>query len=130
MLNWNVGNINGPCLIWSINYSISQKIWTYFGLLHSFRKIHFRINRTNIHFIHITSCLSTSHMISSSLQLGGHLSCTPGWVICMEMIDNLFTSQFFIGCRRAFVINTCTIDIKQFCADRSRDFFSRQKVLD
>ena len=31
MFNWNVGNINGPCLIWSINYSISQKIWTYFA---------------------------------------------------------------------------------------------------
>ena len=36
----------------------------------------------------------------------------------MEMIDDLFTSQFFTGYRRAFVINTCTIDIKQFCADK------------
>ena len=37
MLDWNVGNINEPCLIWSINDSISQKIWTYLGLLHSLK---------------------------------------------------------------------------------------------
>lgn len=82
------------CLIWLIYDSITEQIRTYLGLLHTLGKVHLRIDWINIHFIHITSCFSTSHMISSSLQLGGHLSCTPGWVICMEMIDNLFTSQF------------------------------------
>ena len=65
MLDWNVGNINGPCLIWSINDSISQKIWTYLGLLHSLRKIYLRIDWMNIHFIHISTSLTASHLITS-----------------------------------------------------------------
>ena len=118
------------CLVWFVYHCIAEKIRTYLGLLHSLGKIHFWINRVNIHLIHIASCLTATNMITTGFQLCRHLSCAPGRIVSMKMINNLFAGQFFLRHRSALVINACTVDIKQLGTNRSRYFLSRQKVLD
>lgn len=68
-----------------------------------------------------------------ALTLGGAL----GFILAsISFAWELSTGHFcvhqlvMLRCRRAFVINTCTIDIKQFCTNRSWYFFSRQKGFD
>ena len=90
----NICNINRPCLIWLVYDGISKEIRTYLSLLHPFGKIHLRIDWINIHFIHVTSGLASTDMITTCFQLCGHLSCTPCRVIGMKMINNLFAGKF------------------------------------
>ena len=126
----NIGNINGPCLVWPVYHRITQEIGTYLGLLHPLRKIHFRINGINVHLIHITPCFASADLISTGFQLRRHLSGTPGWIICMQMVNDLLAGQFFFRNRRAFIINAGTINTEKPGTNRSGEFFSRQKVLD
>ena len=65
----DVGNINGPCLVWPVYHRITQEIGAYLGLLHPLRKIHFRIDGINIHLIHITPCFASADLISTGFQL-------------------------------------------------------------
>ena len=126
----NIGNINRPCLVWPVYHRITQEIGTYLGLLHPLRKIHFRINGINVHLIHITPCFASADLISTGFQLRRHLPGTPGGIICMQMVNDLLTGQFFFRNRRAFIINAGTINTKKPGTNRSGEFFSRQKVLD
>ena len=126
----NIGNINGPCLVWPVYHRITQEIGTYLGLLHPLRKIHFRINGINVHLIHITPCFASADLISTGFQLRRHLPGTPGGIIRMQMVNDLLTGQFFFRNRRAFIINAGTINTKKPGTNRSGEFFSRQKVLD
>ena len=126
----DIGNIDGPCLVWSVYHCITQEIRTYPGLLHPLRKIHFRINGINIHLIHITPCFASADLISTGFQLRRHLSGTPGWIIRMQMVNDLLTGQFFVRYWRAFIINAGTINTEKPGTNRSGELFSRQKVLD
>ena len=128
--NGNIGNINGPCLVWPVYHRITQEIGTYLGLLHPLRKIHFRINGINVHLIHITPCFASADLISTGFQLRRHLSGTPGWIIRMQMVNDLLTGQFFVRYWRAFIINAGTINTEKPGTNRSGELFSRQKVLD
>ncbi len=65
--NRNICNVNRPCMIRLVYGGVAEQIRTYLGLLHTFGKIHFRIDWINIHFVHVTSCFPTSYMISSRL---------------------------------------------------------------
>lgn len=90
----SASNVNRPSLIWRIYDSITKKVGTYLGFLHPLGEIHLRVDWINIHLIHIPTCFTTSNMIASFLEPGRHLSGTPGWVIDIQMSDNLLTSQF------------------------------------
>ena len=93
-LDRNIGNVNRPCLIWLVYDCIAKKIRTYFCLLHPFGKIHLWIDWINVHLIHVASRLATTDVITTGFQLCRHLSCTPGRIIRMEMINDLFAGQF------------------------------------
>ena len=95
-LDWNICNVDRPCLIWLVYDCITKKIRTHLCLLHSFGKIHLWIDRVNIHLIHISSCFAPTNMITTGFQLCRHLSCAPGGIIRMEMIYDLFAGQFFV----------------------------------
>ena len=58
-------------------------------------KIHLWIDWINVHFIHVASGFAAANVISSGFQLCRHLSCAPGRMIRMEMINDLFAGQFF-----------------------------------
>ena len=94
--DWNICNVNRPRLIWSVYDGVTEKIRTYLGLLHPLGEIHLRIDWINIHFIHITTCFTASHMMTSVFELYGHLSCAPSRIVCMKTINNRFTSQLFV----------------------------------
>ncbi len=94
-LDWNICNVNRPCLIWLVYDCITKKIRTYLCLLHPFGKIHLGIDRINIHLIHVASCLAAANMITTGFQLCRHLSCTPGGIIRMKVINDLFADQLF-----------------------------------
>ena len=64
-VNWDVGYINRPCLIRSVDYRIAQQIWTDFSLLHPLGQIHLRIDWIDIHIIHVSSGFAPANMISS-----------------------------------------------------------------
>ena len=51
--------------------------------------IHFRINRRNVHLIHIARCFTSADLISMDFQLRRHLSDTPGGIIRMQMVNDL-----------------------------------------
>lgn len=65
-LDWNICNVNRPCLIWLVYDCIAKKIGTNLSLLHSLGKIHFGINRVNIHLIHVASGLAAPNLITTS----------------------------------------------------------------
>ena len=116
---------------WSVYHCITQEIGTYPGLLHPLRKISFSDKwEINIHLIHITPCFASADLISTGFQLRRHLSGTPGWIIRMQMVNDLLTGQFFVRYWRAFIINAGTINTEKPGTNRSGELFSRQKVLD
>ena len=94
-LDRNICNVNRPGLIWFVYDCITKKIRTYFRLLHPLGKIHLWVDGVNIHFIHVASCLATSNIITMGFQLCRHLSCSPGGIVSMKMVNDLFTGQFF-----------------------------------
>ena len=93
--DWNIGNVNRPCLIWLVYDCITKQVRAYFRLLYPPGKIHLWIDRINVHLIHVASCLAATDMITTGFQLCRHLSRTPCGIIRMKMIDDLFTGQFF-----------------------------------
>ena len=50
-------------------------------------------------------------------------------IICFRY-NTINNTIVFVWYRRTLVVDACTVDTKQLCSNRSRNFFSRQKVLD
>ena len=126
----NIGDVNRPGLIRPVYDGITKQIRADFGLLHSFGKVHFRIDWIDSHLIHISAGFFTADSVTAGFQLFRHLSGTPRRVIRMQMIDDLFAVEFFLRNRSTFIIDTGAVHIKKSSTCRNRKFLSLQKALD
>ena len=69
VLDGDIGDVDCPCLIWTVDNGVTKQIRADFCLLHTFGKIHLWIDRINPHFNHIAARFPASHLMTTHFQL-------------------------------------------------------------
>lgn len=128
MLQRNVGYINRPGLVRPGDISVTKQIRNDGSTLLALREVRLRIDRIDGDLSHSLPGSLTPDMISAALQLGGHLTSSPGGIIRMEVIHNGLALKFSIGYRLGFIVDAGSVDTTEICGhtDRNLSLVSRQ----
>ena len=99
--------------------------------LQALREVWLRIDRIDGDLSHPLPGSLTPDMISAALQLGGHLTSSPGGIIRMEVIHNGLALKFSIGYQLGFIVDAGSVDTTEICghADRNLSLVSRRTEL-
>ena len=96
VLQGDVGDVDGPCLVRLLNIHMLQQVGHHLRLLLPLGKVHLRIDGVDAHLAHVASCLASSDLMPEALQLRGQLPCAPGRIVRVETIDDALAFQLFI----------------------------------
>ena len=119
----DIGNINGPGLIWTVNYRIPEQVWNHSCLLLAFGKIHLRINRINCHLCHVASGFLATDLVAAHLQLCRHLACTPSGIIRVKMINYSLAFQLNRGHWASTIVDAGSVHTSQISSNANWDLF-------
>ena len=128
VLHRDVGDVDGPRLVWTRYIGIPKQIRNHSFPLQTLRKVRLWVDRIDGHFGHPASCLLPSDAIAAAFQLCSHLPGTPGRMIGMQVIDDRFAFQLGIRNRFAAVVNAGSVDAAEIdgYADRNFRLLSRR----
>lgn len=115
VLDGNVGDINGPCLIGPVDNYVTQQVWHDLRVLQALGKVHLWINSLDAHLAHVTRCLAPADVATTPLQLPRHLAGAPGRIVRMQMVDDCLAVQLLLGVypRSMRIVRTGPVDFQQ-----------------
>ena len=113
MFHRNIGDIDTPGLVRSVDYRILEQIWHDMRIMRSLGKVHLGIDRVNGHFCHVTASLFPADVISAAFKLRGHLPGAPGRIVSVQTIYDLLAGQLFFTHADRRIIYAGTVEIQK-----------------